>query len=349
MPSWISWRVNAMGLLLCPALAMSQTHEPGRPDAIGLSLPARPPALHSSLLPSRPPRPGEAAESARHHPLQVFLSVSMGADMLRQLKALKWPKGTRWVFRGLPPGQNLNGFTREMQALGPMSGEDQPVIDIDPVAFVRYRIVKVPTRLSFGPDERPHIEMGASHPELDAHPASPKDILEPPLDSEIRRRLQAYDWQKLQGSLIEAAWSASPLSNLPIAHETRHFTKRLEIDTRNPLRGIAGHSLLSAHQRYPLWPTSAPSQRLLIVGGQTPEHWQRVVKVLKNRSEQPTLLLVTGIDPKEVKTTLAALRQTFGTTPQKLPSEYVERLGLKAIPAIIEMGGGNMSLSEIGP
>lgn len=341
--------MNARGLLLCPALAMSQALDAVQPDKSHLGFPAHSSALHSPVLPSRPPRPGEAADSARHQPLQVFLSISMGTGALRQLRALKWPKGTRWVFRGLPPGQNLIGFTREMQALSPMSGGDAPIIDIDPVAFVRYRIDKVPTRLSFGPDQRPHIEMGASHPDLDEHPASPKDILEPPLDTEIRRRLKAYDWQKLQGSLIEAAWLASPLSNLPIAHETRHFTKRLEIDTRNPLRGIAGRSLLSAHQRYPLWPTSAPSQRLLIVGGQTPEHWQRVVKVLKNRSEQPTLLLVTGIDPKELKTTLAALRQTFGTTPQKLPSEYVERLGLKAIPAIVEMGGGTMSLSEIGP
>lgn len=349
MPFSIRWRLKATGLLLYPALAVSQPQEPPLPEALGLNPPARRQPVHSPLIPSRPPRPGEAAESARHHPLQVFLSYSMGAESLRRLKALKWPKGTRWVFRGVPPGQNLVGFSREIQALGPTSGGDQPVIDIDPVAFVRHRIVKVPTRLSFGPGERPHIEMGASHPDLDEKPASPKDILEPPLDTEIRRRLKAYDWRKLQGSLIEMAWSASPSSALPIAHETRHFTKRLEIDTRNPLRGIAGRSLLPAHQIYPLWPAIAPPQRLLIVGGQTPEHWQRVVNALKNRPEQATSLLVTGIDPKEVTTTLAALRSTFGKTPQKLPSEYVERLGLRAIPAIVEMSGGKIILDELGP
>ena len=295
-----------------------------------------------------PAAPGTAKDQSRDPPMQLFVSFSMGMEVLKELKARSWPKGTRWVFQGLPPGISLVEFSRKIQSLGPTPG-DPLMVEIDPIAFQRLKIVAVPTRVEMTAGDAPAIHVGATHPDLDGKNCPTFNVLESPMDTLIRSRLQAFNWKSLKERQIKEAWIQIQATQLPIAKVTRTMTLKPHVQSLNPLKGPHGNTLFPANKTYPLWPRILSDQRLIILDGSSSERWDQILTALKERKSRTTHLLVTHLESENLSLALKRIKDRFGLSAKPLPKEYPERLGLQAVPAIVELDSDEIIITEIGP
>lgn len=310
---------------------------------------------------------GEAAANAIDFDLQVFISSGMPDGVLRSLFKQALDEGAtrvRFVVRGFEP-QKLGELMKKLRMLLPDPYKDDILVEIDPNAFRAYNVQQVPVYLVKNQDKwyslkgaisldgaREQVRKGGAYSSGELYAIAEPDVL-----SIVEDRAQKYDWESAFTRARERAGAnLKPHFDLPtviadaIDYYVPTFTVPEDVTGPGPdgkgtvLLGKAGQEIRLLDYtklQVPMIALDATDARQvkMVQGWLTrPEYKNADVFIVGSEMPSPGATVPMEILSKQLNRPVFPLFKRLG-----------ERMGVQAVPAIIEQEGDRLRIRYFNP
>jgi conjugal transfer pilus assembly protein TraW len=309
-------------------------------------------AAQAAIAGDTPAGSDEAAPQTR--PLLLLVSASLGAQGVREaLLAAAADGHTRVLLRGVLPGEPLGQGIRRLAALA-ASVPDSPGLEIDPPSFRAFAVTVVPAIV----DPRTGAQwrgtyalasfraaLAAADGRFEAARGPTRGISEPDLAQVMQARAAALDAGRLTAAAQARFWQRVAFADLPAAQHDRVRLVDPTVRTAAPLRDQAGTVLLPASTTLNPLAQLPWRHRLVVFDPRDPGQlrWAQSLAA----GDGTAVLLATAIDRDAGWDGWAALGRRLGGRVFLLPAALAQRLGLQAVPSLVELQGTGMRVTEV--
>lgn len=258
----------------------------------------------------------------------IFVSYSLSDEVLKDIiERHARRRDVTLVMRGIPDGMNIQDGTRKMQQLAASVTPPAAVV-IDPPLFEAYGITQVPAVARVGrtpskllvdpsrPDGRRFAPLVAKVTGLNNDEwlmerieagekgdlgvqGEPKEIAEPDLREEMKRRVALIDWEQKKQAALKRFWKNREYKVFPTAEEERIREIDPTILVERDLLDLAGRPIRKAGDRVNPLQIRPFTQTMLIFNPVSEEEMKRVTafrKAWKDAGRTGLVLIATQID-----------------------------------------------------
>jgi conjugal transfer pilus assembly protein TraW len=300
----------------------------------------------------------EQAQSVSPPPrYRLYVSRGMGEVALRAvIEHARANPDMVVVFRGVLPGEKVIDLVRY---LSPMlvvrEGEPQPNVVIDPTAYRKQGVARVPRleRLDaegnvlaavHGVVNPRYLEdrhgQGERGELADAGPVS--EIAEEDLIDVMRRRLEAVDWKAAGKRGVEGMWKQYTLVDLPHATEDRRREHDPSVVIPETITAPDGTVLAIAGERINPFDAMPFNITMVVIDGTVREHLVFARELVRTRPAGTVVVVTTKVDREAGWQSYGKMMEVIQQPVYLLQEIMVERFGLQKVPAVVE--GGNRVL-----
>ena len=299
----------------------------------------------------------------------IFVSLSMGDQALKDIvQSHMNRKDTVIVFRGLPNDGGFRGLTSAIRTITKAQNPKAlPAITIDPVAFTRANVTRVPaitysvrTLIQLKVAGIREVEWMNSHIKalpsdtlkelVDLGTQGPTvEILEPDARDILKTRIREFNWADYQAKQIRAFWDHLHHDSLPDAIIKKQYTIDPAIEVPRTIPSSSGHTLIVKGQRLNPLSLLPINERILLFDARRESHLQWVEHIVNTSPHPSNLLITTSVDPDHGFEHLEALEKRLNTRVYLAPRRMVQRFKLKALPAMIQHVDHLLQLTESPP
>lgn len=289
----------------------------------------------------------------------VFISLSMPDSTLKSLfAAAREREDVLFVVRGWTP-PNFTRVLQKVRSLFPDPTLSDVNVVIDPYPFRVYKVAHVPVFLHQRAGGDWHrltgeITLDGAIEEIDKGNFNRVvgrtfKVVEPDVVEEFQKRADAYDWEKEKKRLIDKtlanAERGAPSVNLPRAERSREFWVDPSITLGSDV--VAPDGRVAAKAGTQINPLAYMAFSKSFVAFDPDDTRQVAIAKQWVRDNGPATLLATHLPPVEKgKPTLA---QRMGQPVYSLSSALVERMGLVAVPSLVQQQGLVLHIREERP
>lgn len=323
-------------------------------------------ALRSSQLPQALAEASAAREAEGRHYV-LYASMSLGESGVRDLlEEAAGRDDVVVVFRGVRPGQKLPEFTRELHALTRSFEEDrQPEVVIDPERFDRAGVTVVPTLTL---EENGHVlakvtgiigtrwlqAKVANTPGGDSSTAAidlgtqgpTKDILEPNLIDEFKRRVAQVDWEGKKREALARFWKNTSFYDLPPATADRERVIDLTVTAPYDVTAPDGRVVVQAGQRVNPLDLLPFTQRLVIFDPTRPGQPALARSLGQGAGPRRVTYIATRLDRDSGWKALENLESALDAPVYLLTPDVRARFKLEFVPTVVEARGNTLIVRE---
>ncbi len=312
--------------------------------------------------------PAGESNNANDYDIQVFISAGMPEGVLRHLfaQAMDYPQGrVRFVVRGFTP-QKLGPLVAKLRGLFPDPYSDHIALEVDPNAFRTYGVEAVPVYLVREEDKWYEVQGSQS---LQAAQKNVKNrskkvvgelyaIEEPDILAVIEQRAKNFDWKPvLERAQQRVAKNLKPGFDLPTANRDSTaytvptFTVPHDInspgqDGKSQVAIAKGGQVINLLDHVRL-------QVPVIVFDASDARQVAMVKRWLARPEmkEADLFVIGSSQPaSDSKTPVSVeLGNAFKRPVFPWLAKLSERMGVEAVPAIVEQEGGRLRVRYFNP
>ena len=300
--------------------------------------------------------------------MQVFISTGMPEGVLRSLFRQSLDEGgkrVRFVVRGFEP-QRVGELLKKLRMLLPDPYKDDVLVEVDPNAFRAYGVTEVPVYLVKEKDKwfsvrgavsldgaRNMVKKGGSYKGGELYAIAEPDIL-----SIIEDRAKKYDWESAYArARARAAQNLKPNFDLPtvVQDATDYFIPTFTVpeDITSPGPNGKGTVLLAKEGQVFRLLDHTRLQTAVIVVDASDERQVRLVQSWLRRPEYRNAdVFIVGSSvqaKKEGNVVMEELATKFNRPVFPLMKRLGERLGLQAVPAIVEQEGDRLRIRYFNP
>jgi len=299
----------------------------------------------------------------------IFVSLSMGHQALKDIvQSHMNRKDTVIVFRGLPNVGGFRGLTSAIRTLTKTQDPKAlPAITIDPIAFTRAYVTKVPaitysvgTLIQLKVAGIREVEWMNSHikalpreglKELDdlGTQGPTVEILEPDARDILKTRVRNFNWADYQAQQIRAFWDSQHHDSLPDAIVKKQYTIDPSIEVPRTIASSTGHTIIFKGQRLNPLSLLPMNERILLFDARRESHLLWVEHIVNTSPHPSNLLITTSVHPDHGFEHLEALMKRLNTRIYLAPRRMVQRFKIKALPAMIQNVDNILRLTEYPP
>lgn len=313
----------------------------------------------------------------------IFISHSLSDSAIKSiLERQKSRKDVTLVMRGVPDGMNIPDGILGIQKLAAQVEPALPII-IDPRLFKEYGITKVPSvvramrspePLKITPDRskptriatlvakvegldndewlQRQIEAG-ERGDLGVQGNS-KDIAEPDLIEEMKRRVALIDWQKKKEEAVRRFWKQKTFRVFPTAGEERLREIDPTILVEKDLTDLAGRPIRKAGDRVNPLEIRPFTQTMIIFNPVSEDEMERVAafrEKLRAEGKGNAVLIATQIDRKADWEGYTALTDKLDSHVYLMTPEIEYQWRIEKTPAVVTADNQRhvFLVRELGP
>ena len=288
---------------------------------------------------------------------RLYVSRAMGEVALRAvIEHARSNPDMVVVFRGVLPGEKVIDLVRYMSPmLVVREGEPQPNVVIDPTAYRKHGVARVP-RLERLDEEgnvlavvhgvvnpsylEDRLRQGEKGQLADAGPVS--EIAEEDLIDVMRRRLEAVDWKAAGRRGVEGMWKQYTLVDLPHATEDSRREHDPSVVIPETITAPDGTVLAIAGQRINPFDAMPFNITMVVIDGTVREHLVFARELVRTRPAGTVVVVTTKVDREAGWQSYGKMMEVIQQPVYLLQEIMVERFGLQKVPAVVE--GGNRVL-----
>jgi conjugal transfer pilus assembly protein TraW len=289
----------------------------------------------------------------------VFASRSLGDGQLRDLFAFAAAQpDTRVLFRGIGADESLLDFLGSLRPL--LAGLDPPPnVLLDPTPFRAQAVTSVPTIVATAPDgsELARVSGLADTRWLraalragqrgDLGVRGPvREIAEPDLLAEIRRRLARIDFTALDQRVIERAFQHLPFEALPTAGEDRERFVDPTIVAAADIWMADGSVLVHAGDAVNPLDALPFTQRLVVFDAADSRQIAFAQGLASAGAAKRTTYLLTGLPHEDGWAALRRVTDALDGAVYLLTPELRQRFALERVPSVVEADGRRFRVTE---
>lgn len=311
---------------------------------------------------------GEASAQAIDYDVQVFISAGMPEGVLRSLFKQALDEGAsrvRFVVRGFEP-QKLGVLMKKLRMLLPDPYKDDILVEIDPNAFRAYSVQQVPVYLVKNKDKwyslkgaislegaREQVRKGGTYSSGEMYAIEEPDVL-----SIVEERAQKYDWESaFARARARAGANLKPHFDLPtvVADATDYYVPTFTVpeDVTGPGPDGKGTVVLGrAGQEIRLLDYTKLQVPMIALDATDPNQIRMVQGWLTRPEYKNADVFIVGSDLQSPGATvpMEGLVKLFNNRPVfPLFKRLGERMGVQAVPAIIEQEGDRLRIRYFNP
>lgn len=312
----------------------------------------------------------------------IFISYSLSDSEIKSiLERQKSRKDVTLVMRGVPDGMNIPDGVQRIQNLAAEVKPPVPII-IDPALFREYGISRVPAvvramrspeTLGVTPDQtkprriatlvakvagldndewlKKQIEAG-ERGDLGLQ-GNTKEIAEPDLIEEMKRRVALIDWQK-KDEAAKRFWKKKEFKVFPTASEERLREIDPTILVEKDLTDLAGRPIRKAGDRVNPLQIRLFTQTIIIFNPVSEDEMERVEALrakLREEGRRNVVLIATQIDKKADWDGYVALTDRLDSHVYLMTPEVEYQWRIEKTPAVVTADNNRhvFLVRELGP
>jgi conjugal transfer pilus assembly protein TraW len=289
----------------------------------------------------------------------LFASRSLGDGQLRDLFAFAAGQPeTRVLFRGIGADESLLDFLGSLRPL--LAGLDPPPnVLLDPTPFRAQAVTSVPTIVATAPDGselarvsgladtrwlRAALRAG-QRGDLGAR-GPVREITEPDLLAEIRRRLARIDFTALGQRVVERAFQHLPCETLPTAGEDRERFVDPTIVAAADIPLADGTLLVHAGDAVNPLDGLPFTQRLVVLDAADSRQIAFAQGLASAGAAKRTTYLLTGLPHEDGWAALQRVAGSLDGAVYLLTPELRQRFALERVPSVVEADGRRFRVTE---
>ena len=313
----------------------------------------------------------------------IFISYSLSDSEIKSiLERQKSRKDVTLVMRGVPDGMNIPDGVQRIQNLAAEVKPPVPII-IDPALFREYGISRVPAvvramrspePLGITPDQtkprriatlvakvegldndewlKTQIEAG-ERGNLGIQ-GNTKEIAEPDLIEEMKRRVALIDWQKKKDEAVKRFWKKKEFKVFPTASEERLREIDPTILVEKDLTDLAGRPIRKAGDRVNPLQIRPFTQTMIIFNPVSEDEMERVEALrarLREEGRRNVVLIATQIDKKADWDGYVALTDRLDSHVYLMTPEVEYQWRIEKTPAVVTADNSRhvFLVRELGP